>query len=102
MEKYLSATVVQEKLKELCDRYSVQYGGDSEGFGKAIAEFTENLPATDNVEKKRHSKWIKHSGYDAHSGYGYGVEYSCECCNEWVKEKLSFCPECGAEMDEEG
>ena len=40
-------------------------------------------------------KWIKHEGW---SDDDYGVEYSCEFCNEWVDTKSNYCPNCGARL----
>lgn len=89
MEKYLSATVVQEKLKELCDRYSVQYGSHYDSFGKAIAEFADNLPEAD-VNEDVHGEWIETN---------YWYSNYCSICNEKNEGQTNYCPSCGAKME---
>lgn len=48
--------------------------------------------------QQKYGKWITHRGYNAD---GFGIEYSCSKCNEWVEEKSRYCPNCGAKMESE-
>lgn len=49
------------------------------------------------TSQPRHGKWIVHRGYNTD---GFGIEYSCSKCNEWVDEKSRYCPNCGCRMVE--
>jgi len=58
-------------------------------------------PTTEELCIKQEPKtghWIEHTGWNDDN---YNTEYSCSNCNEWVKEKTNFCPNCGARMWEE-
>ena len=70
------------------------YERENEALEKAIDRVNE-LPS---VQPSRKGHWIEHKGYGSAD---YGIEYSCSNCNEWVKEKSKFCPNCGAEMTDD-
>lgn len=43
--KLIRSDVIQSQLKSLCEKYNITYGGEYDSFGKALAEFTDKLPA---------------------------------------------------------
>ncbi len=53
MSRYIDAAVMQDKLRELCDKYRMAYGSHYGGFGKEISEITDKVPAADVQEVVR-------------------------------------------------
>ena len=104
MARYIDETLVNAKLKEICENtattYGIVYGGRAEKFER----LTEDIPTADVVE-------VKH-------GYWFIIEYDsfhCSVCGkdvpsgadstkqakEYLKKGLiyPYCPRCGAKMD---
>ena len=106
-----------DRLTEIDEKYSEE-DGDRAVSLNAVLEILKKMP-NDNpsywntcdvinrqdtidevlelpsVSQTKTGHWIEHTGWNDDS---YGTEYSCDKCNELVKEKSIFCPNCGAEM----
>lgn len=97
---FLDADNLRVELAKLCERFNISFGEESKGFGKALSELPETLPAAD-VRSERHGKWV-------HLG---GDEWGCSCCGFVISTESSwehpisetqcndFCRKCGAKMD---
>ncbi|MCM1167734.1 MAG: hypothetical protein NC299_17250 [Lachnospiraceae bacterium] len=95
MARYIDADALYYALMHLCEKFNVSFGGESKGFGKALAELPETLPAAD-VRPERHGKWI----------YSYTPKHTyakCSVCrytrNPITQTGWDYCPNCGARMD---
>ncbi len=90
MSRYIDAAVMQDKLRELCNKYTVAYGSRYGSFGKDISEITDKVPTAD-VQEVRHGKWTDKGSL------------SCRCaeCGCKSNRESNFCPNCSAKMDKE-
>lgn len=96
---FLDADNLRVELAKLCERFNISFGEESQGFGKALSELPEKLPAAD-VRPERYGHWSLISDDDQDEGH-----YLCSECNMeefFPDESLlsNYCPSCGAKMDE--
>lgn len=77
---------------------ATKYGGDHSGYDTRmlyeIHDVLTGLPSADVVQV-RHGRWT-------HKPNVYGVAYCSECDYELRINNASYCPNCGAKMDEHG
>lgn len=93
-KKYIDADLTQEKLRELCKKYNINFDvNHTDSFGGSLANLIDGLPPA-NVQEVRH-------GY-----YKSPSEFSeCECSMCGRPSKILFgilplyCPWCGTRMD---
>ena len=90
MARYIDETLVNAKLKEICENtattYGIVYGGRAEKFER----LTEDIPTADVVEVK-HGYW-KFSGNEKKCSVCGFVYYS-------NNDKWNGCPNCLSKMD---
>ena len=130
MSRYIDADLAQKKIAELCEKYNVAYGSkyEGEGFGKALSEVTNEVPAL-NVQEIRHSKWIEErlpnnesisnvqnavpnfrpkkpkrepEPYQKHFLEGVDGFYCPVCERDLIdndNDCFEFCPDCGQAID---
>ena len=57
---------------------------------------------SDYEPDRPHGEWIEHRKHNS-TGYFFS-EYECSVCHDevWQKTEWQFCPNCGADMREEG
>lgn len=104
MARYIRAFIDADNLRvelgKLCERFNISFGEESQGFGKALSELPENLPAAD-VCPERHGRWIYNTD-------DFTPALRCSVCGynkpEIAGEKLrrepeNYCANCGAKMD---
>ncbi|MDE6733804.1 MAG: DUF2797 domain-containing protein [Oscillospiraceae bacterium] len=87
---FLDADNLRIELAKLCERFNILFGEESQGFGKALSELPETIPAAD-VRPERHGHWIEYDGYQV-----------CSECGEehaWDSYRATYCEDCGAKMD---
>lgn len=98
---FLDADNLRIELANLCERFNISFGEESQGFGKALSELPEKLPAAD-VRPERHGHWIRddYQERDFDGSYSKVVSYRCSRCNKNTDYKMTiFCGNCGAKMD---
>lgn len=77
-------------LEKVFEKYNVNFGGDSLGFGAAIPDSIKSIPSVDIPKKPIKVKPIRVSN-DRTDG--------CPVCKREFYEKFNFCPDCGTKMD---
>lgn len=94
MDIHISAEKLRDKLRKLCEKYNVSFGGESKGFGTDLAALPEKLFAADDITEESHGKWICENGVFACPKCGYSFEH------EGYTVFFNFCPCCGKVMNE--
>ena len=100
MDEYIKRETLLRIAKKL-------QGDDAFGSVRIVREI-ENVPAEDVVEVK-HGKWLTCYEYAIRLGetnpYRLGIAehdkiwHFCSLCEQQIKFKHNFCPNCGAKMD---
>lgn len=104
MARYIDETLVNAKLKEICENTATAYGIVHGGRAEKFERLTEDIPTADVVEVK-HGEWILEYGT-------YGKMICSECKNEApITNKRDnslqlqtlyvdspYCHHCGAKM----
>lgn len=84
--------------------------GKSEDFidgAKFILEKIDEAPTLPNPCGKPcafvrpHGEWVEHTWAEEFDGLLIS-NYECSYCHSWKREETDFCPNCGADMMEEG
>lgn len=90
--RLIDADKVKVAIKEICDKYSISYGGCG-GFGESIAKVIDLQPTVKATESKI-SKWNTFRV----SGSVFPIQYVCIECNNLSPHAYDYCPYCGARM----
>lgn len=94
--KYVSADIVHDRLRSLCDKYKISFGNYG-GFGEEIAKLSQELPAADidpeSIRPK--GKWIVPK-------FTTKLYFVCSHCGKVEEHSRKYCPNCGTRMDMEG
>lgn len=108
MKEYITRAKVIEAIEKAIAP-EITTIGDYETIGvftrESIEQIVSNLPAAD-VAPVRHGKWkpVKYNAYCS-CGKSYGTyHFLCSACNHIAYSqpyRLTYCPNCGARMDEE-
>lgn len=85
MAKYIDRAELISNLKEFAN----------EQLTPLIENLIQKQPTADVVEV-RHGKWLN----NYKSGTLVNEGFVSSCCDMWNERKSSFCPNCGAKMDE--
>lgn len=110
MSRYIDAEKLKERLGLVSvDAITLYEMGINAGLHRAEAEI-EMLPTADVVEVI-HGRWLSAYEYAIKLGetneYRLGIAehdkiwHFCSLCEQQVRFKRNFCPECGAKMDGE-
>ncbi len=98
VEKYVAKSELDSALEGLCKKYNVSYGEESKGFGRDLAELSDQLAAAD-VQAERHAHWVSiplkskcEMVKCSICGWGQGIVSASD---------MNFCDHCGAKMDGE-
>ena len=85
MAEYINRAELISNLKEFAN----------EQLTPLIENLIQKQPTADVVEV-RHGKWLN----NYKSGTLVNEGFVSSCCDMWNERKSSFCPNCGAKMDE--
>lgn len=87
-------------IKEIIETYEYEYPTATGAFDKfvtmLIPNIINNAPTIDAVPVK-HGYWK----YSDISEIARRTWYECTCCGKLMAVDYNYCPNCGAEMDEE-
>lgn len=77
-------------LEKVFEKYNVNFGGNSLGFGSAVPDSIKSIPSVDIPQKpvKVNPSRVSNDRTDG-----------CPICKREFYEKFNFCPDCGAKMD---
>ncbi len=82
MAKYINAMQMQNAIAELCKKYNISYGGESNGgFGYELSRLADNIPAADilpesnepgrdDYKVKQLKKMLEHEESSTEEHYG--------------------------------
>lgn len=99
MSRYIDADKIEEVIK---DDVPFEYFMAS-GYGDAminrleLAKFLNDKIPTADVKEVKHGQW---SWYRISEDYIY-IKFACSQCHYTNQYATEFCPNCGAQMDEE-
>ena len=62
--------------------------------------FLVKQPKVDAVEVV-HGRWVEHKSAEIYRNRIIS-NYECSECNDWLRDKTNYCPNCGAKMDGDG
>lgn len=108
MSKYIDAMAAADKIRELVVHFGKhsQMGSEFLSGAEAAAEALRYMPPAD-VAPAVHGQWkgFIRPQFMGTDGWGYpkyrdGRLYYCSECNRKSIIRTSYCPNCGARMDE--
>ena len=71
-------------------------GGKQGEKPNLIASIADHLVANGVVVREK-GEWLEHEWAEESEGLLIS-NYECTVCQEWVRNKSNFCPNCGADM----
>ena len=103
--------IEREVALQIIDNYAKAVSEDGKAVVDAIRDIVEVITPTADVEEVRHGYWLSAHEYAVKLGETNEIRlgnaerdkiwHFCSLCEQQVRFKRNFCPECGAKMDGE-